>query len=45
MSIHPKSLLLFGKHFVLSKVKTDIEIKIENGRLIGLLGCVGLNWR
>jgi hypothetical protein len=40
-----KKSSLSRKQFVLSKVKIEIKIKIENGKLTCLLGCVGLSWR
>jgi hypothetical protein len=45
MNIHPKTLPKSRKQFGLAKVKTEIEIKNENGIITCLLGCVGVNWR
>jgi hypothetical protein len=43
VSIHPKTLSKFRKQSNISKVKIEIGIKNENGRVTWVLGCVGLN--
>jgi hypothetical protein len=45
MNIHLKNLPKSKKQFGLAKIKTEIEIKNENGRVTYFLGCVGRSSR
>ncbi len=45
INIHLRVLPKSRKQYNISNVKTELEIKNENGRITYLLGCVGLNWR